>query len=297
VLAELRTIDLKTVRIPDVRVSSILNPEQQALLSSTIQAVGTVQDIVVREIGESKYELVAGKSRLQDILAKGYTEWPVKVITATEKLALIMNIVENLARGTYEYISVSQAIRKLRNMGASWEELEGIFPWKHRWLEFIDGLQDLPDDVVEALRARKITPTHVQVALNLPTPVEVHGGLRTAITHEWDTGIFKTFVQNRVDQIADAHREAAAKGLPPEIPPPLPEQLIKYKMCLVCGYRKPAEEITVQLICDGCRQLAKYVKDVVGPNEDAMQVVYRAMQAYHGVLQQQQRPRPPPAGE
>jgi len=200
--------------------------------------------------------------------------------------------VENVARGSYDYISISRAIRKLRDMGSTLVDLERIFPWKSRWIQFIEDLQDLPDDVQEGLATRKITPTHVQLALNLPTPHEVHDGLRTAMTHEWDTGTFSIFVQNRVEQISRAREKAEAEGVEPEIPPPEPEQLIRYKQCLCCGYKKPADQVTVQLICDGCRDLAKYIVDLEGPPEEAIKTVYAAFQAYYGTRQPPQ-PRTP----
>jgi len=211
----------------------------------------------------------------------------VKVIDADDKLGLIMNIVENVARGSYDYISISRAIRRLKEMGSTPEELERVFPWRHRWIEFIEQLQDLPGDVTEAIASRKITPTHVQLALNLPTPHEVHDGLRTAINLGWDTGTFRTYVENRVEQITRARAEALAKGVEPEIPPAAPTQLIAIKQCLVCGYRKPAPEVTVQLVCDTCQKVAKYVTDVIGPDEDILNTIYAALQAYYG------RPRPP----
>jgi len=284
-MAELKTVRLDRIRIPEVRVSSILDEEQRALLSSTIKEIGMVQDIVVRRVGEDAYELVAGKSRLQELVALGYQEYAVKVIDASEKLGLIMNIVENVARGSYDYISIAQAIRKLRNMGTPVEELERIFPWRARWIQFIEQLQDLPDDVIAAIRARKLTPTHVQIALNLPTPYEVHDGLKTAINLEWDTGTFKTFVQNRVAQIEQARQEASAKGVEPEIPPAVPEQLIQYQQCLLCGYKKPRDQVTVQLVCEPCKNLVGYITQQLGPAEDAIKTIYAALQAYYGTRQ------------
>jgi ParB/RepB/Spo0J family partition protein len=283
----LKTVPLDKIRIPEVRVSSILNEEQKALMTSTIREIGVIQDIVVREVGEGEYELVAGKSRLEELKTLGFEETQVKVIPADEKLGLIMNIIENVARGQFDYLSIARTIRKLREMGVSPEELERIFPWRRRWIQFIEDLQDLPDDVTEALTSRRITPTHVQLALNLPTPYEVHDGLSTAIDLGWDTGTFKTFVQNRVEQIERAKRRAAAQGVEPRIPPAVPEQLIRYKQCLLCGYKKPANQVTVQLVCDGCRDLAKYITDQEGAPEDAIHTVYAALQAYHG-----QRPSP-----
>lgn len=289
-MPELKVISIGSIDIPDVRVSSILDEEQKALLASTVKEIGVVQDIVVRRKGIDRYELVAGKSRLTELKALGFAETQVKVIDVDDKLGLIMNIVENVARGSYDYLSISRAIRKLREMGTSPEELERIFPWRKRWIKFIEDLQDLPDDVTEALSTQKIKPTHVQLALNLPTPHEVHAGLRTAITHEWDTGTFRVFVENRVEQISRARQKAAELGVQPEIPEAVPEQLIRYKQCLVCGYQKPAEKVTVQLVCEGCRDLAKYITDQLGPPEDAIKTIYGALQAYFGT-------RPPPGTE
>lgn len=283
-MQELKTVKLDQIQIPDVRVNSILNEEQRALMASTVKEIGVVQDIVVRSIGIDKYELVAGRSRLEELRNQGLTESRVKVIDADSKLGLIMNIVENVARGSYDYVSVSRAIRRLKELGSSSEDLERVFPWRRRWIDFIEMLQDLPDDVVTAISTRKITPSHVQLALNLPTPAEVHDGLRTAITHEWDTGTFKIFVGNRLEQISRAKQEASAKGVEPTIPPAMPEELISYKQCLVCGYKKPAEQVTVLMVCEGCRNLAKYLTDQLGPPEEAIKTVYAAMKAYYGQI-------------
>lgn len=289
-MAELKTVALEKIRVPDVRVSSVLNEEQKALISSTVREIGLVQDIVVRDLGAGEYELVAGKTRLEELLKLGVTEREVKVIGADEKLALIMNITENVARGSYEYISVAKAIRKLRGLGVSDEELEKIFPWSRRWIGFVEDLQDLPGDVQEGIRTKRLTPTHVQLALNLPTPAEVHSGLRTAMTHEWDTGIFKTFVVNRVEQIARARQKAEELGVAPEIPPPQPDQLIRYKMCTACGYQQPAEKITTQLVCEGCLKLLKYITGQIGPPEEAIHDVYAALKAYYGMREKTAEP-------
>jgi len=281
-MAELKIVELDRIRIPEIRVSSILDEEQRALLSSTIKEIGVVQDIVVRRAGVDQYELVAGKSRLEELKTLGFQETTVKVIDADDKLGLIINIVENVARGSYDYISISRAIRRLKETGCTPQELERIFPWQRRWIQFIEDLQDLPGDVTEAIANRRITPTHVQLALNLTTPYEVHDGLRTAINLGWDTGTFKTFVQNRIEQLEHAKREAEAKGVEPETPPAAPEQLIRYKQCLLCGYKKPAEQVTVQLVCEPCKDLVGYVTELEGPPEDAIKTVYAALQAYYG---------------
>jgi len=281
-MPELRTIPIDKIRIPDVRVSSILNEEQKALLRSTIQSVGVIQDPVVRAQPDGSYEVLAGKSRIQELAAQGATEVQCKVIEADDKTSLIMNIIENVARGSYDYISISRAIRKLRELGATYEELEKVFPWKKRWIEFIEQLQDLPPDVVEGIRSGKITPTHVQVALAMPTPYEVHDALRSAMNLEWSSSVLKTYVENRLEQIQRAKMEAAAKGTAPIIPEANPQELVQYKQCLVCGYKKPADQVTVQLICEDCLNIARYVAANLGSSPDTLNTIYAALQAYFG---------------
>jgi len=281
-MPELRTIPIDKIRIPDVRVSSILNDEQKAFLSSTIREIGVIQDPVVRDLGDGTYELISGKSRISELARQGVEEVQVKVIDADEPTALIMNIVENVARGSYDYISISKAIRRLKERGVSIDTLERIFPWKKRWIEFIEQLQDLPPDVVEGIRSGKITPTHVQVALALPTPYEVHDALRSAINLEWSSSVLKTFVENRLEQIQRAKMEAAAKGVEPVIPEANPQELVQYKQCLVCGYKKPADKVTVQLICEDCLNIARYVAANLGSSPDTLNTIYAALQAYFG---------------
>jgi len=281
-MAELKTIPISSIKIPDVRVSSILDDEQKAFLASTIKEIGVVQDPIVRPLQDGSYELVAGRSRILELQNQGAKEIQVKVIDAEEKTALMMNIIENVARGTYDYISISKTIRKLKHLGTTPEELERVFPWSKRWIEFLEGLQDLPDDLVAALQAKKITPTHIMYALNLPTPYEVHSGLRSAINLSWDTATFKTFVQNRVEQIERAKQQAAAQGIEPTIPEAVPEQLVQYKQCLLCGYQKPREQVNATLVCEACATLVKYLVDQLGPPENAINDIYGALKVYFG---------------
>lgn len=281
-MAELKILNFENIKIPEFRVSSIHTEEERALIASTVKQIGLVQDMVVRPLPDGNFELISGKARLEELHKVGLTEYTFKVLEANDKMALIMNIIENVARGSYDYVSVSKAINQLLKTGSTLAELEKIFPWKKRWISFLAGLQDLPVDVVQGLQEKKITPTHVQVALNLPTPSEVHSGLRTAITHDWDTSTFKIFVENRARQLAHAKETAAAQGVEPEIPPLMPAELIKYKQCLVCGYQKDAAEVNVQLVCGPCVKLTKYITSQLGPPEEAIHTVFAALQAFQG---------------
>jgi len=89
-------------------------------------------------------------------------------------------------------------------------------------------------------------------------------------------------VENRLEQIERARREAAAKGVEPVIPEANPQELVQYKQCLVCGYKKPADQVTVQLICEDCLNIARYVAANLGSSPDTLNTIYAALQAYFG---------------
>lgn len=283
-------IKFSDVVIPKIRVGSIHTVEERALIASTTKEIGLVQDMVVRPLPDGKFSLISGRGRMEELAAAGHSEYTFKVLAADDKKALIMNIVENMARGSYDYVSVSESINELLKLGSTFEELARIFPWKKRWIEFIAGFKDLPDDVVQGLKTKQLTPTHIQISMDLPTPAEIHSGLRTAMRLSWNTGVFKVFVQNRVEEISRAKERAQSLGQPLEIPAAEPERLIQYKQCLACGFQKPASEVMVQLVCDDCMQIAKYVTANLGSTKDALQTIYAALQGYFG---QQKKPAAP----
>ena len=280
-------LPIDAIKIPEVRASSKLTPEQLAFFKATVEAVGVVQDPVVRSVSPGVYELVAGKTRLEELRARGETEISVKLIDADERTATFMHLAENVARGSVDPVSVAKVMAKLRAGGTSIGDLARVLGKSETWVRRTLALLDLPEEYQQAIKDAKLTPTHVYLACKMPTPYEVDDALRTALTHGWNTSIFETFVNNRIAQLEAAKQAAAEKGVEYAPPPVEPEKLISYKQCLLCGYRVPADQIQVQLVCDGCQELAAYITSQLGPWEKCRDVVFSALQLYFG-----QRPGP-----
>lgn len=275
-------LPIDAIRIPDVRASSKLTPEQLEFFKATVEAVGVVQDPVVRSVGPGEYELVAGKTRLEELRSRGETEVSVKLIDADERTATFMHLAENVARGSVDPVSIAKVMEKLKATGTSITELSRVLGKSETWVRRTLALLELPEHYQEAIADGRLTPTHVYIAAKMPTPYEVDDALRTAITHGWNTSVFDTFVTNRIRQIEEARIAAHEKGVEPVIPKAEPEKLISYKQCLVCGYRIPADQISVQLCCDGCRELAAYITSQLGPWADCKETVFNALRLYFG---------------
>jgi len=286
-------IPIDLIDIPDVRVNSVLDDEQKAWLEATIKSMGVIQDPVVRRKPDGRYELIAGKSRITKMKELGMEKVRVKVLDADDLTALKMNIIENVARGSWDYISLARAIKKMFDLGATMEDVCKTFGRSETWVRRTLVLLDLPEEIQEAIRAGKLTPSHVYIAGRLPTPYEVHDALLTALRLGWSTSVLETYVENRLYEIEQAKKQAAATGQPVEIPEPNPEKLIQYKMCTLCGYMHPSDKVTVQIVCQDDLDLVKYIRDMLGPGPDAIQTVYKALQLYFSQPRQLRPPEVP----
>jgi len=285
-------IPIELIDIPDVRVSSILDDEQKAWLEATIKSMGVIQDPVVRKKPDGRYELIAGKSRITKLKELGVEKVRCKVLEVDDLTALKMNVIENVARGGWDYISLARAIKKMMDLGASMDEICKTFGRSPTWVRRTLVLLELPEEIQEAIRAGKLTPSHVYIAGRLPTPYEVHDALLTALRLGWSTSVLETYVENRLYEIEQAKKEAQITGGPVEIPRPEPEKLIQYKMCTLCGYRYPSEKVLVQMVCEDCMDLVKYIRDMLGPGRDPLQTIYQALQLYFSQPRQLRPPEP-----
>ena len=275
-------LPIDAIRIPDVRASSKFTPEQLEFFKATVDAFGVVQDPVVRTLEPGVYELVAGKTRLEELKARGETEISVKLIDADERTALFMHLAENLARGNINPVSAAKVMAKAKALGSTIIDISRIMGKSETWVRRTLALLDLPEEYQGAIADGRLTPTHVYLAARMPTPYEVDDALRTALTHKWNTSIFETFVTNRLAQLEAAKKAALEKGVDFVPPKAEPEKLISYVQCLVCGYRVPREKTSVQIVCEGCRELAAYITSQLGPWDKCKETVFTALQLYFG---------------
>jgi len=143
-------IPIESIVIPEVRASSKLTPEQQAFFKGTVEKYGVLQDILVRPLPDGRYELIAGKTRLEELKSRGVREVEAKVIEADVKDALMMHIAENWARGSVDPISTARVIQKALDEGATVEEIAQIFNHKPEWVRFMVGLLKLSPTYLNA---------------------------------------------------------------------------------------------------------------------------------------------------
>jgi len=267
-------VSIDKIVVPKVRASSRLTPEQQAFFEGTVKKYGVLQPILVRPLGRGRYELIAGKTRLEELRKAGAGEVEVRVIKASVKDALLMHLAENYARGSVEPISTAKVIQKALNEGSTVEEIAAIFNHTPDWVRFMVSLLKLPEAYQDALREGKIKVTHVREAFRLPDLREVDAALSAAVTHGWSTSMMHNYVNNRLVEFEAAAAKSRSTGVEVPPPPPEPERLVRYGQCLVCGQMVPRETIRLPSVCEGCYGLSKYVVSQFGSGEKAMEAIY-----------------------
>jgi ParB family chromosome partitioning protein len=92
-----------------------LNPEALQDLASSIEAQGVMQPIVVRAIGQDKYEIIAGERRWRATQQAGLDSIPAIVREVSDEAAIAMALIENIQREDLNPIEESLALIRLQD--------------------------------------------------------------------------------------------------------------------------------------------------------------------------------------
>jgi ParB family chromosome partitioning protein len=90
-----------------------MDEESLASLADSIKAQGIMQPILVREIGDERYEIIAGERRWRASQLAGLEQVPVLVRDIPDESALAMALIENIQRENLNPIEEAQGIKRL----------------------------------------------------------------------------------------------------------------------------------------------------------------------------------------
>lgn len=124
---EKRNAQIKMLPIEQI---NIINPRARSQkvfedITENIVKVGLKRPITViaSETKGNNYDLVCGQGRIEAFKACGQTHIPAMIIDASEEEALIMSLVENLARKQYRSLDFMHGIEVLRQKGYDYKAI------------------------------------------------------------------------------------------------------------------------------------------------------------------------------
>jgi len=162
-----RASEIKMIQIDRI---NILNPRvrnQKVFLdiAANMTQVGMKRPITVTPcrsgVGGKDYDLICGQGRIEAFIACGQVQIPAIVIDASEEQALIMSLVENLARRQHRATDLLQGIEILQKQGYDAEKISvktGLS------LDYVNGVLNLMKRGEERLLSA-VEAGHMPIAL------------------------------------------------------------------------------------------------------------------------------------
>ena len=129
-------------------------------LAESIKEHGVLSPILVRPLGD-KYQIIAGERRFKASRQAGLKEMPALIRKVSNGDARIISLIENIQREDLNDIDRASALRELKvNLGLPWEKLgKKLGLTKSRILDLV-GLLDLPEEIKNDIRHKKLTEKH-----------------------------------------------------------------------------------------------------------------------------------------
>ncbi len=145
-------------------------PDELAELAQSIAQVGVLQPLSVRRTSTG-WELVAGERRLRAAKLAGLEEVPCLSIQTDSQSSSVLALVENLQRKDLDVWEEAAALRRLMEQcGLTQEEAARRVGKSQSAVANKLRLLKLPQDVIDTLRAHRLTERHARALLRLDSP-------------------------------------------------------------------------------------------------------------------------------
>lgn len=173
----------------EIRKINILNPRERnrqiaGEIKKNIEDVGLKRPITVTRktspVDGYEYDLVCGQGRLEAYVANNQEFIPAVVIDVDEEDALIMSLVENIARKNYQPFELFKNVKRLRDDGYSATEIAGKIGLGREYMCQIIKLIDRGEDrLLNAVETNKI-PLNVAIQIVESPESEIQNVLQDA---------------------------------------------------------------------------------------------------------------------
>jgi ParB family chromosome partitioning protein len=158
-----------------------IGEEELAALADSIRAQGVVQPVVVRMIGEQRYELIAGERRWRASQLAGLHELPAIVRDIPDEAAAAVALIENIQRQDLNAMEEADALERLtREFGLTHEQVARAVGRSRVAVSNLLRLRQLTPQVRALLESRQLDMGHARALLALEGPAQIELAQRVA---------------------------------------------------------------------------------------------------------------------
>lgn len=195
----------------EIRRIFVLNPRERnrhiaGEIKKNIEQVGLKRPITITRKAKPsdgyEYDLVCGQGRLEAFIANGQTKIPAIIVEASEEDALVMSLVENVARRQYQPCELYKSVKRLRDDGYSVSDIARKTGLSYEYISQIMKLMEKGEDrLINAVEANKI-PLHIAIQIAEMPETEIQGALQDA----YDKGMLRGHSLKELQKILATRR-------------------------------------------------------------------------------------------
>ena len=177
-------------------------------LAASIATYGVLQPILVRELPNGKYQIVAGERRWRASKIAGLSEIPAIILDGDEKEAAEIALVENIQREDLNPVEEALAYRSLsEEYGMTQEEIAQKIGKSRSAIANAERLLDLPDELLSLLASRSLSAGHARALLSLKSKEDRISLANRAIAEGWSVRTAEEEVKRHLRKQRAAERE------------------------------------------------------------------------------------------
>jgi ParB family chromosome partitioning protein len=109
----LRSLGIDRLQPGKYQPRTRMDQDSLAQLSDSIKTQGVVQPILVRQVNDEKYEIIAGERRWRAARMAGLTEIPALVREIPDEAALAISLIENIQRENLNPLEEAHGVQRL----------------------------------------------------------------------------------------------------------------------------------------------------------------------------------------
>jgi len=171
---ELRNLPLDMIQPGRYQPRSVFDEDKLAELADSIRAQGVVQPIVVRPVGDDRFELIAGERRWRAAQLAGIADIPAVVRDVPDEVSVAMALIENIQREDLNPLEEATALRRLiDDFQMTHQEAADAVGRSRAAVSNLLRLLELMQEVKDMIDMRLIEMGHARALLSLDEELQV----------------------------------------------------------------------------------------------------------------------------
>jgi ParB family chromosome partitioning protein len=208
-LSALRDVPVTSIRPNPHQPRHHFDEESLSALAASVRELGVLQPILVREVGEGEYELIAGERRWRAAKRAGLPTIPIVVRTADDLSSLEQAVVENLHRQDLNPLEEAAAYQQLlEDFQMTHETLASRVGKSRATISNMLRLFQLPPSIQKLVAEGSLSAGHARALLGTPDRAFQESLARKVATE----GLSVRAVEEAVRARGDDDPAAAAEG-------------------------------------------------------------------------------------